>query len=909
MDFDAELFEAIVGGSSDGFCMAARGGDCVLANARLCELTGYSRDELLAMGVRDLFPAKHQDLIQGTLTRGCPGPWRGEVLCKDGSALPVDVTGHPVEMEGRHLALVIFRDITPVIAAETERATSEELFRTLFEQSNDAIFIHDLEGKFIRLNSKAMEIFGFTGDDPDHLTVKDLHPESELENSRRQFAKFLQEGSVRFETLFQRRDGTVFPAEVSSAIIHIDGRPLAQGIVRDLSALKALEQRYRGLFELSPVALWEEDFSGVKALIDRWRGEGVTDLDAFFTAHPEALLECSLQAKILDVNRAALALHGTTDKKVLLEGLDKIFTEESLTAFRQEIVGLASGKSGTEVQGRVRRMDGTSVDVIVNTFLMPGCQQDWKRAVVSEVDITRIKQLQRNLQEAQRLAKIGSWELDLASGDLWWSPEVYRIFEIDPAQFGASYEAFLAVIHPADRDAVDEAFSRHIKDDAPYDIVHRLLLEEPGGTERIKYVQEKCRTERDEQGRALRSLGTVQDVTARILAEQEKERQQQKMEHVQRLESLGVLAGGIAHDFNNLLTAIMGHASMGQGEAGSPDRMADHFHAIEETSRRAAELCRQMLAYSGKGKFLVQPLNLSELVEGMVRLLEVTLSKKVVVRYDLAPNLPAIKADRTQIQQIIMNLVFNANEALDNRSGNIMIATGLIQVDRDYMASLYLQGDRIKPGPHVFIEISDTGCGMDAATLEHLFEPFFTTKFTGRGLGMSAVQGIVRGHGGAIKVYSEVGKGTTFKVFFPAVDIPALPLADDEAGDSAAQEGTGLILVVDDEETIRNIAALALQRAGYRTVTACDGIEAVAMLKENAEEIVGVLLDMTMPRMGGEQAFTELARVKPGLKVILSSGYNEQTATQKLAGKGLAGFIQKPYSPRDLVAKVTQILR
>ncbi len=908
MQPDAKLLETIIGESCDGFCLTEREGRFVFVNDRFCTLTGYEREALLKMQVRDLMPAGNTGLFLGGVAAGDKGRRRGEIIRRDSTKLPVEVTGNQVAIDGRELVLGIFRDITEIIEAEQKRHASEEIFRTLFEKSNDAIFIHDLQGHFIRLNRKARESFGFPADDdPGRWSVRDIHPESELENAQRHFEQFLQKGVIRFETLLLRQDGSIFPGEVSSSIIHIDGKPLVQGIVRDLSDLKAVEKRYRSLFELSPVSLWEEDLSAVKSLIDGWRREGVKDLRRFLTDHPASLRECALKVKILDVNRAALAMHGAADKDDLLEGLDRIFTEESFTALREEIVALADGDTKVTLEGRVRRFDGTPVDVIVTTFLIPGCEQDWSRAVISQVDITALKNLQRNLEEAQKLANLGSWELNIATGKLWWSSEVYRIFEIDPERFGASYEAFLATVHPDDRQVLDEAFSSHIKKGTPYDLIHRLWFKDDDGTGRIKYVHEKCRTERDAGGRALRALGTVQDVTDQVVAEKEKKKRQQKMEHVQRLESLGVLAGGIAHDFNNLLTAIMGHASMGRNETISPAEVSEHFAAIEETSRRAADLCRQMLAYSGKGRFQVQPVNLSELVESMVRLLEVSLSKRVVVRYDLAKTLPAIEADVTQIQQIIMNLVINANEAIGDRSGSIMITTGLIQVDRAYLETLYLQDDQLTPGPHVFLEVSDTGRGMDAATMEHLFEPFFTTKSTGRGLGMSAVQGIVRGHGGAIKVYSEIDRGTTFKVLFPTVDMPAESFTGGEEATPGIKV-SGLVLVVDDEETIRNVAAMILQRAGYKTLTACDGHDAIAKLKQHREEVACVLLDMTMPRMGGEQAYTELVRIKPGLRVILSSGYNEQTATQRLAGKGLAGFIQKPYAPKELLAKVAEIL-
>jgi len=384
-------------------------------------------------------------------------------------------------------------------------------------------------------------------------------------------------------------------------------------------------------------------------------------------------------------------------------------------------------------------------------------------------------------------------------------------------------------------------------------------------------------------------------------------REQEKMAHVQRLESLGVLAGGIAHDFNNMIGIIMGNASLARGKVSPVEPVHEHLDNIEQTSHRAANLCRQMLAYSGKGKFVVRPINLSELVEEMVRLLDVSISKSVLLRYDLAPDLPSIEADISQLQQVIMNLVINANEAIGEQNGTIILATGVIQADLEYLRSDYVQEQNLQEGKYVWLEVSDTGCGMDEEMKQRLFEPFFTTKFSGRGLGMSAILGIVRGHNGTIKVYSEQGRGTTVKVLFPAVDAAPDQIRVNEEPETV-RPGSGTVLVVDDEELVRRVAGMILKEAGYDVLLAQDGMEAIEMLRKHGDEIVCVLLDMMMPRMGGEETFTEMRRLRPDIKVLLSSGYNEQTATNRFAGKGLAGFIQKPYTMKVLVARIAELL-
>jgi len=381
---------------------------------------------------------------------------------------------------------------------------------------------------------------------------------------------------------------------------------------------------------------------------------------------------------------------------------------------------------------------------------------------------------------------------------------------------------------------------------------------------------------------------------------------QSKLQHSDRVESLGVLAGGIAHDFNNLLTAILGNASLAMTKLEADSPVLNNISAIEKASFSAADLCKQMLAYSGKGQFVIKPVNLSELVDSMGKLIHVSLAKNVVLKLRLNQQLPAIDADVAQMQQIVLNLITNASEAIEENNGVISITTGVMLADADYLNGCISAGP-LEPGRFVFLEVSDTGCGMDAETQKKIFDPFFTTKFTGRGLGMSAMLGIVKGHRGGLRIYSEPGEGTTIKITFPISHEEVASRNLPEAVTSQ-WKGSGTALVIDDEETVREIASAMLKERGFSVVTANDGVEGVEMFRQYKEQITIVLLDMTMPRMNGEQCFSELRRISPDVRVLLSSGYNEQDATDHFAGKGLAGFIQKPYSANFLTEKIQSIL-
>jgi two-component system cell cycle sensor histidine kinase/response regulator CckA len=391
------------------------------------------------------------------------------------------------------------------------------------------------------------------------------------------------------------------------------------------------------------------------------------------------------------------------------------------------------------------------------------------------------------------------------------------------------------------------------------------------------------------------------DVTERKRAEEEKMLLERRIQETQKLESLGVLAGGIAHDFNNILTAIIGNTSLARMKLAPTAPAYSCLEKIETSSRRAADLCNQMLAYSGKGQFNVMRFDLSGIVEETTHLLQLSISKKIVLKYDLDRDLPAILADATQIRQIIMNLVINASEAIGNKSGLIRIATGAMYADHNYLKEEFLSPN-LGEGHYAYLEICDNGCGMDKETRARIFDPFFTTKFTGRGLGLAAVLGIVRGHKGALKVYSEPGRGTKFKLILPCANGSA---ECPENGPAAMSwRGSGTVLVVDDEEAVRTVVAGMLQTFGFQVEQARDGIEALALFRDIGDRVRLVLIDLTMPRLDGAETFRELRRVKSDINVILMSGFSEYDTMDRFAGKENIGFIQKPFNAEKLLEKL-----
>ena len=396
-------------------------------------------------------------------------------------------------------------------------------------------------------------------------------------------------------------------------------------------------------------------------------------------------------------------------------------------------------------------------------------------------------------------------------------------------------------------------------------------------------------------------VALIRDITERSRAEE-------NLRRSQKLESLGVLAGGIAHDFNNLLTAILGNLNLAQLHVPADSQAAPLLNRVETTVLRAAELAHQMLAYSGRGAFTVALLDLNQVVGEMADLLAVSISKKATLNLDQAQDLLPILADGAQLQQVVMNLVTNASEALGDKDGAITLRTGTETLDRAFLAA-HCPAQGLEPGRYVTLVVTDTGCGMDGATLGRIFDPFFTTKSTGRGLGLSAMLGILRGHGAGISIESRPGLGSSFRIFFPAAD-PQESLAVAQAPEAAPPRALrGTILVVDDEPVVRATAMGIVKTLGLRVLGAADGVEALDVYRRHREEITLVFMDITMPRMDGNEAFLAIRDLDPQLPVILCSGFTVQEAVQAPAGTRPADFLQKPYRIADLKRTLQRALQ
>jgi PAS domain S-box-containing protein len=496
------------------------------------------------------------------------------------------------------------------------------------------------------------------------------------------------------------------------------------------------------------------------------------------------------------------------------------------------------------------------------------------------------------------------WEYWIAPDGryVYVSPSCERITGYSRDEFTNTPGLLEQISHPDDRDRVVQHLDEELEQPEVGSIDFRIITRD--GKER--WIAHACQPVYSSDERWAGQRASNRDITDRKRAEEERHLLWERTQQLQKIETLRVMAGSMAHDFNNLLMGVLGNTDQALRDLPERTDVRQCIETASKAARRATELSRLMLLYSGRAHIESTMLDLSELIREIIPLLESSVSRKAVLKWDLAENLPAIKGDASQLHQVVMNLVLNASEAFGEEGGRISVKVRHFAASRKYLADSYVD-DELAAGHYVCLRISDTGCGMDGETLDKIFDPFFTTKFMGRGLGLAAVFGIVRGHKGAIRVCSEPGLGSTVKILFPALDKPAEVAVKESEGDEE-WHGQGMILLVDDEEAIRDVGKHWLEIAGFAVLTATDGREAVEVFGEHADEVVCIILDLTMPRMDGNVAFRELRCIRSDVKVILSSGYSEEYIAQRFTGEGLAGFIQKPYESRQLMAALKRVL-
>lgn len=550
---------------------------------------------------------------------------------------------------------------------------------------------------------------------------------------------------------------------------------------------------------------------------------------------------------------------------------------------------------------------------LVNASPIYDASNKFKGAIGLFSDITQRKELENmlkrehdKLQEFLNLSPSLFILLDKDGNIQYLNNTAYAILKCDNSVIGKNW--FSTFVKSSQRDALQKHFKEIINEQTDSDLEDVVYVTNTQNEERVIILRHAFLYGVDETINGLICSGM--DITDKIQEEKERRAMEEKIRQTQRLESIGILAGGMAHDFNNLLVGIIGNADLALMETPTDSPANYYLKEIIRISKELTHLSQQLLAYAGKGKTFVKPISLTELIKNIETLIILSVPKKIAVKFDLDENLPLINADPAHLQQLIINLVLNAAEAIGDKSGVITIVTKHMHCDMKYWQTTYF-GENCKEGTYIYLEIIDTGSGISKDVKDRMFEPFFTTKFIGRGLGLSAVAGIVRAHNGAIKVYTELGKGTSFKIFFPALGETTLrpKTIDFKQAELEQETKQKHILVVDDEKLVRDTVKSMLEIGGLHVLLASNGEEAIKIYTENKDQIALILLDMTMPIMDGEETFRELRRINPEVKVLLSSGYNEKDILERFIGKGLTGFIQKPFVLSTLLETIKNILK
>jgi PAS domain S-box-containing protein len=749
-----------------------------------------------------------------------------------------------------------------------ELALSEECHRTILKTAMSGFCRVDMNGCLIEVNDSYSRMSGYTEQELLTMSVADLEAKETIGVTVEHLKKIMEKGEARFESRHCRKDGTVFDVEVSVKYQHANGGECV-AFLQDISDRKRAEEiitnsnhLLQTIINTAPMRIFWKDtelrYLGCNSIFAKDAG----------VEYPEDLV-------------------GKNDYQVAWKNEAELYRSDDRFVIESCVPKLSYDEPQTSPEGELKWLRTSKVPLRNNDNQIIGVLGMYE-------DITDHKQAEKLLMNEKALLR----SLIDSATDLIYFKDCNGIY----IGCNKASEKFIGIsesqqIGKSDFDLFDHDMADYIRQ---YD---KKVLEE-GETVRI----EECMTRLDgsrvildtlkapifnANGQLLGLVGISRDITERKLAEEERQLLEQQFQHSQKLESLGVLAGGIAHDFNNILAIIIGNCSLAMM---APDTADKRIPEIEKAAERAAGLCRQMLAYAGKAQSVMTQVNMTVLVDEMVKMIKSTINQNVEIKPDLSVDVPTIIGDASQLRQVVMNLIINGAESIGESQGRVLVsltkrAIGTGQGEKNHLGTI------IPPGWYACLEVTDNGGGMDEETKLRIFEPFYTTKFTGRGLGLSAVLGIISAHKGALQLISQPDKGTTFKIYLP-INSGSDSMGDESIGQKPAEQwqGSGTVLLVEDEESIISVAESMLELLGFRVIEACNGKEALEMYQKNVGEIALVITDIGMPIMDGYSLISELKTLNPQLPIIVSSGFGDTVVASKISNEAIAEVVSKPYN-------------
>ncbi|MGD0088905.1 MAG: PAS domain S-box protein [Planctomycetota bacterium] len=775
---------------------------------------------------------------------------------------------------------------------------SDERYAALFEANPHPMWVFDVANlRFLAVNDAAVAHYGYTRDEFLGMTMLDIRPQEDIPSFLTHVATVPKTHHDKGVWRHRKKDGTLIDVEITSHTMNFAGRPVEVILANDITArkraegaLRASEERYRAFIEQSSEGIWRYELDQpipVNLPVDE-------QIDLVYQ-----------RAYLAECNDAMARMYGFTHAAELV-GTRLGDLQPRSDPRNIEFLRAAAGSGFRLLDAETHEVDKNGqakyflnnlIGIVENGMIL--------RAWGTQRDITERKRMEEALRESE-----GRYRLHFENNPVpMWivNLETLRFLAVNAAavrHYGYSSAEFMAMtlkdIRPEEDMPQLLEFFAGLKDGyhhTPVPFRHR----KKDGSIILVEITGYC----SRQGGMRVSFAQVNDVTERLRAEKERLAFEHRLQESQKLESLGVLAGGIAHDFNNLLAAVLGNVNLASMQTDPASPILPYLASIEIAAHRAADLCKQMLAYAGKGSFTVLPINLNTIINELANLLRVSIGKHIRLKLDLAAGLPLAQADATQIRQVLMNLIINASEAIGEGDGAISLATGVTHATRETLAETCLAPD-LPEGDYLCIEVADTGCGMDERTRARIFDPFFSTKFQGRGLGLAAVLGIVRGHQGAIKVDSVPGEGSTFRVLLPCLKKPEAPGG---AGPSVPQLH-GTVLVVEDDATLRSLYSRLLEGMGLVPLQAADGAQGLELLRTRAAEITAALLHSTaaMPGLSGEETYRAFRGIKPDLAVVLMSAYDQRGALESFPNRERTRTLQKPFTRQELYQQLSSLL-